>query len=280
MSSHLTRAGSVTKIGSPVSGGTANEILYLDASGNLQESSLLANSLIWTNASKVPTATGALSWTGTQFLISNYLSLGLEAGGAVTGFNVYEGGTGSQGVVDFINLDLSTGFSFGATDKTAYPSEYIFFVSDGVSRVFLYCYHTGAITTIGGNTLDDSVGNMISGNNFTAGGTILANYNSLSNVSFTSYDSNGIPNFQIGTGSIPGTLDGVSSIYNTLDDGSGNSKTVGVNSSAYFETTTAPTANSTGVDTILDRTAVGTHNAGWMPFKTNTGAIVYIPYWA
>jgi len=49
---------------------------------------------------------------------------------------------------------------------------------------------------------------------------------------------------------------------------------------AYFQTSTAPTANSIGTVWIFAKDAgVGTANAGWMPLKTNAGAVVYVPYW-
>lgn len=54
----------------------------------------------------------------------------------------------------------------------------------------------------------------------------------------------------------------------------------GIVQATYFQTNTAPTANSTGADTILDRTATPAVNAGWLPVKTNAGTVVYVPYWA
>jgi len=49
---------------------------------------------------------------------------------------------------------------------------------------------------------------------------------------------------------------------------------------AYHQTSTAPTANSTGTVAIKNKTAdLLTDNAGWYPLKTNAGTIVYVPYW-
>jgi len=47
----------------------------------------------------------------------------------------------------------------------------------------------------------------------------------------------------------------------------------------YLQIGTAPTAVSTGADTVLDRTATPAANAGWLPIKDSTGTIRYIPYW-
>jgi len=52
-------------------------------------------------------------------------------------------------------------------------------------------------------------------------------------------------------------------------------------SAAYFKTSTAPTANSTGTVTIVAKDAsLLTANAGWLPVKKSDGTIVYLPYWA
>jgi hypothetical protein len=64
------------------------------------------------------------------------------------------------------------------------------------------------------------------------------------------------------------------------DDGTSYLQVAGVASAPYFKITTAPTANSTGADTILDRTATPTTNAGWLPIKKSDGTTVYIPYWS
>lgn len=48
----------------------------------------------------------------------------------------------------------------------------------------------------------------------------------------------------------------------------------------YFQTLTAPLANSTGTVSIVAKdTNLLTPNAGWMPLKDNGGNVVYIPYW-
>jgi hypothetical protein len=50
--------------------------------------------------------------------------------------------------------------------------------------------------------------------------------------------------------------------------------------STHIQIGTAPTVNSTGADTILDRTITPAVNAGWLPIKDNTGTVRYVPYWA
>lgn len=49
---------------------------------------------------------------------------------------------------------------------------------------------------------------------------------------------------------------------------------------SFHQTSTAPTANSTGTVVIVAKDAAAlTPNAGWLPFKTNAGTTVYVPYW-
>jgi hypothetical protein len=48
----------------------------------------------------------------------------------------------------------------------------------------------------------------------------------------------------------------------------------------FFQTSTAPTANSTGTVAIVAKDAsLLTNNAGWLPMKKSDGVTVYIPYW-
>jgi hypothetical protein len=55
---------------------------------------------------------------------------------------------------------------------------------------------------------------------------------------------------------------------------------LGVVTGTYFQTSTAPTANSTGTVAIVAKdTNLLTANAGWMPIKKSDGTTVYIPYW-
>lgn len=56
--------------------------------------------------------------------------------------------------------------------------------------------------------------------------------------------------------------------------------TTGVMIASLFQTSTAPTANSSGTVAIVGKTAsTGVNNAGWLPMKRSDGTTVYMPYW-
>lgn len=62
--------------------------------------------------------------------------------------------------------------------------------------------------------------------------------------------------------------------------GDGAFTTTGVVTASFFQTSTAPTANSTGTVTIVAKDAnLLTANAGWLPIKKSDGTTVYVPYW-
>lgn len=55
---------------------------------------------------------------------------------------------------------------------------------------------------------------------------------------------------------------------------------VGVLAANYHQTSTAPTANSSGTVVIAAKDAnLLTANAGWLPMKRSDGTTVYLPYW-
>lgn len=54
----------------------------------------------------------------------------------------------------------------------------------------------------------------------------------------------------------------------------------GAFTAAYFKTSTAVTANSTGTVSIVNKTAsTGVANAGWLPMKKSDDVVVYVPFW-
>jgi hypothetical protein len=54
----------------------------------------------------------------------------------------------------------------------------------------------------------------------------------------------------------------------------------GVATATFHQTSTAPTANSTGTVVIVAKDAAAlTANAGWLPLKRSDGTTVYVPYW-
>lgn len=63
-------------------------------------------------------------------------------------------------------------------------------------------------------------------------------------------------------------------------DGTVDWATTGTVTAAYFKTSTAPTANSTGTVNIVAKDAnLLTNNDSWLPFKKSDGTTVYVPCW-
>lgn len=60
----------------------------------------------------------------------------------------------------------------------------------------------------------------------------------------------------------------------------GTSNVTSTSKAQLFQTTNAPTANSTGTVAIVAKDASSaTNNAGWLPMKRSDGTTIYLPYW-
>lgn len=211
-------------IGSPVSGGTDNEILYIDASGNLAQSSNLTFDGVTLGVEQISSPTSTLNISpADSFLYLGGFGTNVQLEGSLTvgqylqtTYNILDNGYGDAFITGYLQVnplaDNSGSYYLGADGS----GDYTFGDINNVYGANLISINGRKIITIDGNILADGSGNSSVAN------SLAVNTSFATGTVFIVSDASGNYALQV-------TNDLVRTLNNVLDDGgAGNASILGL----------------------------------------------------